>query len=710
MGLPVEPYVQIVGGFAFLIMMLALLATSFRALRNPADRNSFSQTLFFLAFIVALLAYAGVFIVWLPGLIFRVFTFLAGTGGEPRQLTGTMALVERIGLSVGGAAAILAVGVPFARGLFDLSFRRTWAIALLTIKEVVRRRILWVFALIGLLFLFGAWFLDTKPEDQLQSYVKTSYFAMAVLVLFTGGLLASFTIPTDIRQLTIHTVVTKPVEKFEIVLGRFLGHVVVMTAALFVMATLSLGYVLRGVSEEAAIESQRARVPLTGLLEFENTEARDRGVNVGEEWDYRSYISGPAPGQKTQYAVWTFRNLPAALAARPKVDCEFTFFIYRTTTGQLNRGVDCTFQVESWRWHRGREAEYLAERRRLQQRHSDLSPAEINSRLAEKYGYYRLESKEVVNYHTQALELPSGVFKNQVASATELKPRLEHLQKARKVADAVANQKANRPLQPDEVQLVKVWEEETKRRNDLREKARLKTINPDEEQELDKLEAEVPSGEFTEADDYELRILQDDASGKAARPPLRVRVNCESRTQFLGMAKYDLYLMDVERPFFVNFYKGVAGIWLLLCLVIGVAVAVSTYCSAPITLVCVGFLLLCGLLRPDVEKVAFAQNEGGGPFESALRLFGRQNMVTPLEETTTAKMASGSDVAFRASLRPILFVIPDVFQYDFSALVASGFDVSWSYLGLMAVYLLAYLLPWAVLAFYIIKVREIATW
>jgi hypothetical protein len=82
------------------------------------------------------------------------------------------------------------VGVPFVRGLFDLRLRRIWAIALLTIKEVVRRRILWVFALLGLLFLFGAWFLDTKPEDQLQSYVKTSYFVMAVLVLFTAGLLA----------------------------------------------------------------------------------------------------------------------------------------------------------------------------------------------------------------------------------------------------------------------------------------------------------------------------------------------------------------------------------------------------------------------------------------------------------------------------------------------------------------------------------------
>src|SRR5262245_763653 len=95
LALPVESYVQIVGGFAFLLMILALLATSFRAIRDPGDRNSLSQTLFFLAFVVAVIAYLSVFIVWLPGLIFRVFTFLAGEGGKPRALTGTMALVER---------------------------------------------------------------------------------------------------------------------------------------------------------------------------------------------------------------------------------------------------------------------------------------------------------------------------------------------------------------------------------------------------------------------------------------------------------------------------------------------------------------------------------------------------------------------------------------------------------------------------------------
>src|SRR5207245_1272294 len=74
------------------------------------------------------------------------------------------------------------------------------------------------------------------------------------------------------------------------------------------------------------------------------------------------------------------------------------------------------------------------------------------------------------------------------------------------------------------------------------------------------------------------------------RVPLRVRVQCISRTQFLGMAKYDLYfrLDDPDSRadswmFGLNFFKGAGGLWLRLCLVIGVAVALSTYLTGVIS-------------------------------------------------------------------------------------------------------------------------------
>src|SRR5262249_5989827 len=152
-------------------------------------------------------------------------------------------------------------------------------------------------------------------------------------------ILASFSLPADIRNQTIHTVVTKPVERFEIVLGRFVGFAGLMTAILLVMTAVSLVYVLRGVNPEAAAESLKARGPVYGDRSLEGTTNTEKGESVGREWDYRSYISGPMPGQSPQYAIWSMKDLPAGLGDRKAVRCEYTLDVYRTTKGEENRGV-----------------------------------------------------------------------------------------------------------------------------------------------------------------------------------------------------------------------------------------------------------------------------------------------------------------------------------------------------------------------------------
>ena len=51
----------------------------------------------------------------------------------------------------------------------------------------------------------------------------------------------------EVRNQSIHTIVTKPVERFEIVLGRFLGYGILLTCGLALLTALSLVYVERGV-------------------------------------------------------------------------------------------------------------------------------------------------------------------------------------------------------------------------------------------------------------------------------------------------------------------------------------------------------------------------------------------------------------------------------------------------------------------------------
>src|SRR5262245_4833052 len=165
-------------------------------------------------------------------------------------------------LFAAGLCAIAGIGEPFVRDFFRLRWRRIWALAKLSFKEAIRRRVVWAFMVFFLIFLFPASWIPDKPENELRKTINVIYYGMTPLLVLIALLLASFSIPNDIKNQTIHTIVTKPVERFEIVMGRFLGYALLLLAELAVLTTLSLFYVVRGVTPEAAEESYRARVPV----------------------------------------------------------------------------------------------------------------------------------------------------------------------------------------------------------------------------------------------------------------------------------------------------------------------------------------------------------------------------------------------------------------------------------------------------------------
>ena len=109
-----------------------------------------------------------------------------------------------------------------------------------------------------------------------------------------------------------------------------------------------------------------------------------------------------------------------------------------------------------------------------------------------------------------------------------------------------------------------------------------------------------------------------------------------------------------------------------------------------------------------MEKRSEGTSIGGGPAESLVRLLGNKNITGPLDNTAGAQVAQASDVAFRWLLRRFLNVIPDVDRFNWSNYVAEGFNVDFTDISLNSLILAGYLLPWAVLAFYLMKSREIA--
>lgn len=536
-------------------------------------------------------------------------------------------------LTAGGALALIGFAIPFGYDLGRLRMRRIGALARLSFKEAVRRRVVWAPVVVLLVFLFPPkWFFRIKPEDEISTYVSVIYWAMTPVMLLIASLLAAFAIPTDMRNQTIHTVVTKPVERFEIVLGRALGYIGLATVILAGLSAVSLLLLWASdPSEEAKFESYKARVPVYGKLEFRdlrNPTGEFKGESVGREWEYRSYIAG---GSKHR-AIWKFVDAGALrdLADRPDaVPCEFSFDIFRTTKGDENKGVTCTFEFVAWPWgdpfrYGGtrvsdpRLTKYEAMQKELRVTNKHAQPGspdwEKFDKLAEELGYYEYQSKEVFDYHTFDVQVPKGLIR---------------------------------------------------------------------------------------------AALKDPPAG-TEQPRLMIVVKCESPTQFLGVAKRDLYLLSGDQPFWLNFLKGVFGLWLRLCLVIMVAVACSTYLSGVIAWMVVWFLYTVGMFQEFLAKLAGGTSVGGGPAESLVRLAQNQNVTTPLQDTAGKSFAVTFDAGFQWVLRRIMDVLPDVDQFSWSHYVASGFNVPGAEIVINTLVLAGYLLPWAILAYYLMKSREVA--
>ncbi|MCA8985952.1 MAG: hypothetical protein KDA76_19825, partial [Planctomycetaceae bacterium] len=141
----------------------------------------------------------------------------------------------------------------------------------------------------------------------------------------------------DIKAKSIHTVVTKPVRRSEIVVGRMLGYTTVVSLVLLVTAALGYFWIQRQVPDQAK-DQLIARVPVFGKMSFldRNGLKAERGINVGDIWEYRSYIEGLTKAR----AIWTFSNLDVAgLKRQGKVRLEQSFEAFRTYKGDVREQV-----------------------------------------------------------------------------------------------------------------------------------------------------------------------------------------------------------------------------------------------------------------------------------------------------------------------------------------------------------------------------------
>lgn len=116
---------------------------------------------------------------------------------------------------------------------------RIWAVAVNTIRQALRMKIAVIFIVLLLVLLPVMGFTATGDgtlKGRLQTFVSYGLSLTTLLLGLLTIVVSAFTVSSDIEQRQIYTVVTKPIRRFQFLLGKLLGVTVFNVALVTVFA------------------------------------------------------------------------------------------------------------------------------------------------------------------------------------------------------------------------------------------------------------------------------------------------------------------------------------------------------------------------------------------------------------------------------------------------------------------------------------------
>ena len=144
---------------------------------------------------------------------------------------------------------------------------RIWkALARGVLLESLRRKDLWVVAILGFLIICAAGALGFFGINGLQAFVKD--LGVSVLGLFStimAVLTSCRLLPEEIKQRTLYPLLSRPISRFDLLFGKWLGAVLVTWVAFLLLVILTAGALMTFSVKFEPIMLQYVIVKMMGL-------------------------------------------------------------------------------------------------------------------------------------------------------------------------------------------------------------------------------------------------------------------------------------------------------------------------------------------------------------------------------------------------------------------------------------------------------------
>jgi hypothetical protein len=121
---------------------------------------------------------------------------------------------------------------------------RIWAVARNTIAQALRMRVAAIFMVLLFILLPLMWIIvtgDGTLKGKLQTFVNYGLSLTSLLLCLLTVIISTFTLTSELKGKQIWTVLTKPVRRYEVLLGKLLGIIVLDAILLAGFATIIYG-------------------------------------------------------------------------------------------------------------------------------------------------------------------------------------------------------------------------------------------------------------------------------------------------------------------------------------------------------------------------------------------------------------------------------------------------------------------------------------
>jgi ABC-type transport system involved in multi-copper enzyme maturation permease subunit len=114
-----------------------------------------------------------------------------------------------------------------------------WRIAKITVAEARRRRVVQAVVILVVLILFSMTFFSyLSPAEQSRMLISGGLAAITVFGILLAIFVAAFLIPQEIENRTVYAILAKPVRRFEFILGKYLGSLIILGVIVAIMTAV----------------------------------------------------------------------------------------------------------------------------------------------------------------------------------------------------------------------------------------------------------------------------------------------------------------------------------------------------------------------------------------------------------------------------------------------------------------------------------------